>query len=95
MYRQSFINPILERLKKHFYGRIETALVQSMDTRKFNKDELTIFTHFLTGGILAVIRWWQENKQPHTVEEMDVIIQTIVNPSIKNLRGEFTSEQQI
>jgi len=88
MYRRSFDNPILERLKKHFYGRIETALTKSLDARKFKKDELTIFTHFLTGGVLAVIRWWQENKQPYTVEEMDEILQNIVNPSVKSLQNQ-------
>ena len=88
MYRQSFINPILERLKNHFYGRIEAALGKSLDSRKFKKDELTIFAHFLTGGVLAVIRWWQENKQPYTVEEMDVILQKIVNPSVRGLQDQ-------
>jgi len=87
MYRRSFDNPILERLKKHFYGSVETALVKSLDPRKFKKDELTIFAHFLTGGVLAVVRWWQENKQSYTVEEMDLILQNIVNPSVKNLRN--------
>ena len=88
MYRRSLDNPILERLKKHFYGSIETALVKSLDIRKFKKDELTIFAHFLTGGVLAVIRWWQENKQPYSVEEMDVILQNIVNPSVKSLQNQ-------
>ena len=88
MYRRSFDNPILERLTKYFHELIETALTKSLNISKLKKDELTIFTHFLTGGVLAVIRWWQENKQPYTAEEMDTILQKIVDPSVKSMQNQ-------
>ena len=82
MYRRSFANPILDKVTSFFYERINTQLKQLSPPQSVDDVKVTVLSHFLTGGLLAVIKWWQLSDFPYSVDEMDEFVQAIVNPSL-------------
>jgi len=88
MYRRSFANPILDKVTNFFYERINTQLKHLSPPQSVDNVKITVLSHFLTGGLLAVIKWWQLSDFPYSVDEMDEFIQEIVNPSLVAVLGD-------
>jgi hypothetical protein len=42
---------------------------------------------FLTGGLMALLRWWLENDMPYTPREMDAFFQQVAMPGLRKSTG--------
>ena len=82
MYRRSFANPILDKVTNFFYDRINAQLKQLSPPHSVDDVKVTVLSHFLTGGLLAVIKWWQLSDFSYSADEMDEFVREIVNPSL-------------
>ncbi len=48
---------------------------------------LPILSYSIAGALLIMLKWWLDNKMPHTPERMDEIFQQLVMPGVSTVLG--------
>jgi AcrR family transcriptional regulator len=84
MYRRSQENAILEKGTAFLYGNIKTQLQQFMEAGQEPAVPISLLAHYLTGGLMSLVRWWTENDMPQSPTEMDALFQQIAMPGVWN-----------
>ena len=87
MYARSKANPILEKVTAFLYKNVVGGLDRLVSERQ-SVVPLQIVAHFITGGLMAVIKWWHDEGYPYTPEEMDEFFQRLVMPGVREVVGE-------
>lgn len=87
MFKRSRENPILEKVTTFLYANVEKQLVQLTAVAHEPTVPIPVLTHFISGGLLALIRWWHDNDFPYAPEEMDAFFQQIAMPGTLNVLG--------
>ena len=82
MFKRERENLILARVRSFLHDSVEQQLLQLEDDPETSAVPISVMSQFLTGGILSLIHWWQENDFPHSVEEMDEFFQQMAMPGI-------------
>lgn len=90
MFKQGRENPILEKVTRFLHERVEQELSAMAGSGDPDVPEAVI-AHFMTGGLLSLIRWWHDNGFPYTPEEMDSFVKRIVMPGLQDVLGPDSS----
>lgn len=91
MFKRSRENPILEKVTAFLYANVEKQLTQLTAVAHEPTVPIPVLTQFISGGLLALIRWWHDNDFPYTPEEMDAFFQQIAMPGTLNVLGKRES----
>jgi len=87
MFKRSRENPILEKVTNFLHANVEKQLGQLREADHDPPVPVPVLAQFITGGLLALIRWWHDNDFPYTPEEMDAFFQQIAMPGTLNVLG--------
>ena len=91
MFKRNSENYIQEQVTALLRDGVAARLSQMAGERQ-SPVPLPILTHFVTGGLLALLRWWHANGFPYTPEEMDAFFQQFAMPGVENaLTGEHAA----
>lgn len=77
MFKRSQENLILEKVTLFLRTMIEEQLAALHADERLATVPQPIMAHFLTGGLLALIRWWHDEGFPYSAEQMDGFVQQI------------------
>jgi AcrR family transcriptional regulator len=87
MFRQSNENAILEKGTEYLYANIHAQLKQLAEVGQAPSVPLALLARYLTGGLIEITKWWLENDEPHSPQEMDEMFQQIAMPGVLKLLG--------
>lgn len=82
MFKRNRENPILEKVTRFLYNRIEEQLDQLAEPAQEPSVPIPVLAQFLAGGLLSLIQWWHDEDFPYTPAEMDHFFQLAVMPGI-------------
>lgn len=88
MFRKNKENPILEKGTALLYANTQAQLEHLQKPGHAPAVPLAALTHFLTGGLMALIQWWVDSGADYTPQQMDELFQQIAMPGVfKVLEG--------
>ena len=63
--------------------KIETRLKDVLPAEQLEGTPLPVFAYTLAGALLALLKWWLDNKMPYPPEQMDAIFQRLMMPGMR------------
>lgn len=87
MTRKSKENPILEQGTAFLYANTKAQLQQLVEEGQKPSVPIAVLAQFLTGGLMALIRWWVANDVAYSPEEMNDLFQKIAMPGVREVLG--------
>lgn len=82
MFKKNTENAILEKgtafLKANLEMQLERLRVEGVEPAV----PIPVLTHFLAGGLMALMEWWLDNDIPYSPQELDTLFQTIAMPGV-------------
>ena len=82
MFKRSQENLIQEEVAAILYTNVETQLNQMVPSEEPPDVPIDVMAQFMSGGLLALIRWWHDQDFPYTPEEMDTFFQQMMMPGV-------------
>jgi AcrR family transcriptional regulator len=76
MFRQERYNPVHQRVSTYLLRLVEQRLAGRLDDG-YARVPTELHARFLTGGVLALVRWWHDNDFPYSEAEMDAFFQVL------------------
>ena len=86
MFRQSNENAILEKGTEYLYANIHAQLTQLAGEQQ-SAIPLAFLARYLTGGLMEVTKWWLENDEKYSPQEMDEMFQKMAVPGVLKVLG--------
>lgn len=87
MFRQSNENAILEKGTEYLYANIHAQLKQLVEDEQMPSIPLAFLARYLTGGLIEITKWWLENNEMVSPQEMDEMFQKIAMPGVLKALG--------
>lgn len=87
MFRQSNENAILEKGTAYLYANIHAQLMQLAGDEAKSAVPLTFLAHYLAGGLIEITKWWLENDEKYSPQEMDEMFQKMAMPGVLKVLG--------
>lgn len=63
--------------------KIEARLRSILPTQKVENRPLPVLSYAIAGVLLALLKWWLDNKMPYPPEQMNEIFQRLMMPGIR------------
>ena len=67
----------------HLSSSIEEQIGQIVRDRPEPAVPLSVVSNYVAGALLTLLKWWLDNKMPHSPERMDEIFQQLVMPGVR------------
>jgi AcrR family transcriptional regulator len=78
---------LFEAAQRELRDRAERGLIALLADRAQPSVPLPIVADYLAGTFLSLMRWWLDQRMPHTPEEMEAIYRRLVMPSVREITG--------
>jgi AcrR family transcriptional regulator len=78
-------NIVVAKGTNYLYAILKAQLMRLVKKGHEPKIPIPLLAHYLTGGLMSLIKWWLENDTTYSPEEMDVLFQKIAMPGIRNI----------
>lgn len=85
MYKLSKDNALLEKGTAFLRANVQAQLKRFTDAEQETSMPVSALAEFLTGGLMALTRWWVDNDMPYSPQEMDELVQQMVVPGVRNM----------
>lgn len=79
------IEVIKKRMTLYFSRQAETLLAVRLDPHTPPSVPLPILAAYISGTLLTLMEWWLKHKMPHTPEQMEILFEQLVMPTIQSL----------
>lgn len=86
MFEHSKENSILEKGTEFLYANTKAQLTHLAGGRQPSVP-IPLLASFLTGGLMALVKWWLANDMSPSPEEMDRTFQQIAMPGVRRILG--------
>jgi AcrR family transcriptional regulator len=86
MFEKNRQNPILEKGTEFLFENIRLQLTRLLNGKPSGVP-IPVLAQYLTGGLIALIKWWQEEGSGYSAQEMDELFQRMAMPGILNALG--------
>lgn len=83
MFRQNRENPLAEKGTALLYANTKAQLEHLQRPGHQPTVPLEALTHFLTGGLMALIQWWVDSGLEYTPQQMDELFQRVAMPGVR------------
>lgn len=76
---------IKKRMLGYFTHQVETMLAPHLDPALPSAVPLPILATYVSGTLLTLMEWWLARKMPYTPEEMEIMFERLVLPTIHSV----------
>jgi hypothetical protein len=80
-----------EKGQAYWSKKIERDLRAHLPDRQTPSVPLPIVANYVAGALATLLKWWLDNKVPHSPERMDEIFQQLVRPGVRAALGKASS----
>jgi len=87
MFSKNKGNPILEKGTTFLYANTKAQIQRLVEEGQKPTVPLPALAHFLTGGLMSLIKWWVDNDISYSPQEMDELFQKIAMPGVREVLG--------
>jgi len=56
---------------------------------------IPLLAHYLTGGLMSLVKWWMDTGRPYSPQEMDALFQQIALPGLRQALGAQNVERPV
>jgi AcrR family transcriptional regulator len=86
MFAKNKENSLLNKGTAFLFANINSQLTQFAKGKQTSVP-IPVMAQFLTGGLMMLTRWWQDNGMTYSPEEMDRLFQLMAMPGIRSALG--------
>jgi AcrR family transcriptional regulator len=87
MFSKDKENPILEKGTALLYANTKAQIERLIAEGKEPSVPISALAHFLTGGLMSLIKWWVDNDLVYSPQQMDELFQKIAMPGVREVLG--------
>ena len=87
MHTKNIENPILEKGTAFLYANTKAQIEHLMEEGETPAVPIAALAHYLTGGLMSLIRWLAEDEMDLSPQQMDELFQKIAMPGVREVLG--------
>lgn len=96
MFKRNKENAIFEKGTAFLYANMTAQLKRLTEDGQETTIPISLLAHYLTGGLMSLIKWWLDNDMPYSPLEMDGLFRKMAMPGVwevieKNKRNKQNS----